>query len=122
MGESDFREANMYLAEDRILCLGIFCQLDSKYTLKYIPDAIAKTDAIDNLIEFILQRRRWINSSWFALDYVLRNYKFHVQSSQHSWFTKHLFLPFNMVMAFLGKINMYILLSMYMYVISTSIY
>lgn len=34
----------MYLAEDRILSLGIYCQMDSKYTLKYVPDAIAYTD------------------------------------------------------------------------------
>jgi chitin synthase len=25
LGEGDYREANMYLAEDRIMCLGIFC-------------------------------------------------------------------------------------------------
>lgn len=25
VGCSDFKEANMYLAEDRILCLGIYC-------------------------------------------------------------------------------------------------
>ena len=42
--EKDFREANMYLAEDRILSLGIYCQMDSKYILKYVPDAIAYTD------------------------------------------------------------------------------
>jgi chitin synthase len=34
----------MYLAEDRILSLGIYCQMDSKYTLRYVPDAIAYTD------------------------------------------------------------------------------
>lgn len=62
----------MYLAEDRILCLGnffffyknygflepltflgIFCQDKSKYTLKYIPDAEASTDAVDDFIEFM---------------------------------------------------------------------
>lgn len=42
--EKDFREANMYLAEDRILSLGIYCQTDCKYTLKYIPTAVAFTD------------------------------------------------------------------------------
>ena len=78
LGQGDFREANMYLAEDRILCLGMFCQINSRYKLRYIPDAIARTDAVDDLIEFMNQRRRWINSSWFALEYVLRNYAFHV--------------------------------------------
>lgn len=69
VGCSDFKEANMYLAEDRILCLGIYCQIDSKYKLVYVPDAVARTDAVDTFEEFINQRRRWINSSWFALVY-----------------------------------------------------
>ena len=43
----------MYLAEDRILCLGILCQVDSRYKLKYVPDAIAKTDVVDTMIEFM---------------------------------------------------------------------
>jgi cellulose synthase/poly-beta-1,6-N-acetylglucosamine synthase-like glycosyltransferase len=43
----------MYLAEDRILCLAIFTQTDEKYTLKYIPSAEAKTDAIEDFIEFM---------------------------------------------------------------------
>ena len=68
----------MYLAEDRILCLGIYCQDESDYTLKYIPDAVAKTDAVDKFVEFINQRRRWINSTWFAIEFVLRNYSHHI--------------------------------------------
>ena len=44
--EKDYKEANMFLAEDRILCLGIFCQIKCKYTLKYIPIGEAKTDAV----------------------------------------------------------------------------
>jgi cellulose synthase/poly-beta-1,6-N-acetylglucosamine synthase-like glycosyltransferase len=43
----------MYLAEDRILCLAIFTQENKDYTLKYIPKAEAKTDAIEDLIEFM---------------------------------------------------------------------
>lgn len=34
----------MYLAEDRILSLGIYCQMNQKYILRYIPDALADTD------------------------------------------------------------------------------
>ena len=34
----------MYLAEDRILSLGIYCQQNRSYLLKYVPDAIAYTD------------------------------------------------------------------------------
>jgi chitin synthase len=68
----------MFLAEDRILSLGIYCQVKSNYSLHYIPDAIAKTDAAADLVELLNQRRRWINSGYFALLYVLRNYKFHI--------------------------------------------
>jgi len=32
-------EANMYLAEDRILCLEIYSRIGKSYFLKYIPDA-----------------------------------------------------------------------------------
>ncbi len=40
--------ANMMLAEDRILCLEIFCR--KNYILKYIPDAVCYTDPIKYLI------------------------------------------------------------------------
>lgn len=33
-------EANMYLAEDRILCLSLFCHFGEKFTLKYVPTVI----------------------------------------------------------------------------------
>ncbi len=118
--KGDYREANMFLAEDRILCLGIYCQVDSNYTLRYIPDAVARTDAVDDFLEFMNQRRRWINSSWFALDYVLRNYKFHIEESSHSLWVKEFALPFNMFMAWVGKINTYFMLAMYMFVIYLS--
>lgn len=68
----------MYLAEDRILCLGIYCKLGQTWTLDYIPDACAATDPVKTYPEFVNQRRRWINSSWFALEHVLRDYSYDV--------------------------------------------
>ena len=38
----------MYLAEDRILSLAIYCQPREEYYLKYIPNARAKTDPMKN--------------------------------------------------------------------------
>ena len=76
--EKDFREANMYLAEDRILSLGIYAQTDSKFTLKYVPNAIAYTDPMKDHENLMNQRRRWINSSMFAFLYVFKNYYFNV--------------------------------------------
>jgi chitin synthase len=75
INEYDFRdleEANMYLAEDRILCLKIYCRKEEKFILHYIPDAFSEVDPVTNLPDFMGQRRRWINGSWYALDYVLK--------------------------------------------------
>jgi chitin synthase len=60
----------MYLAEDRILSLGIYCQMDEQYILKYVPNAGARTDPMKKHEDLMNQRRRWINSSLFAFMYV----------------------------------------------------
>lgn len=57
----------MYLAEDRILCLGIHA-LD--YDLHYLPDSESSVDPVTSLTKLLGQRRRWINGSWFAFNYV----------------------------------------------------
>lgn len=81
--------ANLMLAEDRILCLEIFCRRD--YVLKYIPDAVCYTDPIKYLIMLMKQRRRfdnyknrWINGSWFALNHVIKKFPRKIASSTHS--------------------------------------
>jgi cellulose synthase/poly-beta-1,6-N-acetylglucosamine synthase-like glycosyltransferase len=38
------QKANMFLAEDRILCLEIFTK--KNYIMKYIPDACSLTDPV----------------------------------------------------------------------------
>ncbi|EAR85461.1 chitin synthase (macronuclear) [Tetrahymena thermophila SB210] len=118
--EGNIQEANMFLAEDRILCLGIYCQPDSNFILKYIPDAQAFTDPVETLEEFMNQRRRWINSTLYALDYVLKHFSFHVQESSHSSFSKYILLPFNMLFAKIGKLNTYFIPAFYMFVAITS--
>ena len=37
-------EANMYLAEDRIMCLEILTKRDNNWILKYVPGCKALTD------------------------------------------------------------------------------
>lgn len=54
---------NIYLAEDRILCMGIF---KKGYNLAYLPDAFANVDPIKTLHNLLGQRKRWINGSIFA--------------------------------------------------------
>ena len=42
--------ANEYLAEDRIMCLQVYIKKNDGYTVTYIPDAKAFTDAPPNLM------------------------------------------------------------------------
>ena len=72
--KADCAMANRYLAEDRIFCWVLFAMSDQANILRFIPDAKAKTDAPDMFGEFMLQRRRWINGSNFAMFYVLGKY------------------------------------------------
>ena len=37
----NLEEANMFLAEDRIMCLELYCKKDCNYSLQYIPNANA---------------------------------------------------------------------------------
>ncbi|KAJ1920657.1 hypothetical protein H4219_001216 [Mycoemilia scoparia] len=64
-------EANMYLAEDRILCFELVAKQKCKYLLRYVKASKAYTDVPDNLFELISQRRRWLNGSFFATFYAL---------------------------------------------------
>lgn len=63
-------ESNMYLAEDRIMCLGIHAL---GYDLAYLPDAASCVDPVTSLTRMMGQRRRWINGSWFAFEYVFKH-------------------------------------------------
>ncbi|KAL4468655.1 hypothetical protein ABPG74_005158 [Tetrahymena malaccensis] len=118
----DIKEANKFLAEDRILCLGIISAKESNYQLKYIPDAYAVTDSPETLEEFIHQRRRWTNSMIFALHHVLKHYKSSTKESKHSvWFRK-VRLPINMFFAQLGLINYVFLPAFFLFMVILSGY
>ncbi|KZV97775.1 glycosyltransferase family 2 protein [Exidia glandulosa HHB12029] len=69
--DTDIFTSNMYLAEDRILCFELVARPNTAWLLRYVPGAIAETDVPDTLPEFILQRRRWLNGSFFAAVYAL---------------------------------------------------
>ncbi|CAD8178979.1 unnamed protein product [Paramecium pentaurelia] len=100
---SSITEANMFLAEDRVLCLLLFCQ---DFYLKYIPDAIVYVDACQSLIDLLFQRRRWINGSWFALNYVQETYHEKLEDSSHTWEAKQLF-KFSIICAGLNQLQQY---------------
>ncbi|KAI8905003.1 glycosyltransferase family 2 protein [Gorgonomyces haynaldii] len=65
--------ANLYLAEDRILCFELISKPDARWTLHYCSKAFADTDVPDAVPEFLSQRRRWLNGSLFAGLYALSN-------------------------------------------------
>jgi len=62
----DVFSANMYLAEDRILCWELVAKRDAKWLLKYVKEAKGETDLPETVPEFISQRRRWLNGALFA--------------------------------------------------------
>ncbi|CAG8540628.1 5003_t:CDS:2, partial [Ambispora leptoticha] len=73
-GEAGIFEANMYLAEDRILCFELVAKKDKGWKLKYVKSAKAETDVPDSVPEFISQRRRWLNGSFFAAFYSVAHF------------------------------------------------
>ncbi|KAF9978360.1 Chitin synthase, class 1 [Actinomortierella ambigua] len=63
--------ANMYLAEDRILCFELVAKRNAAWVLQYVKSAYGETDVPSTVAEFISQRRRWLNGSFFASVYAL---------------------------------------------------
>ena len=47
----------------------------------------------------MIQRRRWINSSYFAFFYVFRNFYYNAVESKHNFIRKYVALIFNMFIA-----------------------
>ncbi|KAJ3415246.1 Chitin synthase, class 1, partial [Chytridiales sp. JEL 0842] len=76
-------EANMYLAEDRILCFELVMKSDAPWVLKYVKSAKAETDVPSEFTDLIKQRRRWLNGSFFASVYATQNWM-RIGSSAHS--------------------------------------
>lgn len=78
-------EANMYLAEDRILCFELVAKQGSAWVLKYVKSAKAWTDVPDNVPELISQRRRWLNGSFFAAFYAIFHFAQIFRSGHSGW-------------------------------------
>ena len=75
--------ANMYLAEDRVLCFELISKKGASWQMEYVKDAIGITDAPSTMLELIKQRRRWLNGSLFSLIYYLENFMRVLAHSHH---------------------------------------
>jgi chitin synthase len=82
--------ANMYLAEDRILCWELVSKRNCSWILQYVKSATGETDVPTEMADFILQRRRWLNGSFFAAVYSLAHF-YQIWRSHHSVLRKFFF-------------------------------
>ncbi|KAF9968391.1 Chitin synthase, class 1 [Mortierella alpina] len=105
--------ANMYLAEDRILCFELVAKRGGQWLLKYVRSATGETDVPDSVPEFISQRRRWLNGSFFAAIYAL-THSANIWRSDHGfmrklWFHLEFFYNFiSIVFSWFALGNMYL--------------
>ncbi|CAK4709169.1 hypothetical protein LEN26_021087 [Aphanomyces euteiches] len=83
---------NMYLAEDRILCFELLARTNGNWKLKYIKDAVARTDVPSTLVDLMNQRRRWLNGSFFAMLYSIVQWGRLYTHTNHGILTKIGFL------------------------------
>ncbi|KAF2503095.1 hypothetical protein BU16DRAFT_521716 [Lophium mytilinum] len=83
--------ANMYLAEDRILCFELVSKRNCHWILQYVKSATGETDVPVEMADFILQRRRWLNGSFFAAVYALAH-SHEIFRSDHTFIRKFMFL------------------------------
>jgi chitin synthase len=106
-------KSNMYLAEDRILCFELVAKKNCKWILKYVKAAKAETDVPDNIPEFISQRRRWLNGSFFAAVYASYNWS-KIYQTNHSSLRKlaltfeYIYNLVNLVFSWFNIANFYL--------------
>lgn len=65
---------NRYLADDRVICFQVVSKAGSKWHLEYDSSIVAATDIPTSTIDFINQRRRWLNGAFFSTIYVITHW------------------------------------------------
>ncbi|KAI0793146.1 glycosyltransferase family 2 protein [Irpex lacteus] len=110
---ADIFTANMYLAEDRILCWELVSKRGGSWVLHYVKSAYAVTDVPDQVPELISQRRRWLNGSFFAA--IHSTFHFHyIYRSSHTFLRKFwihvemIYQLFNLIFSWFALGNYYI--------------
>ncbi|WAR55283.1 hypothetical protein PtB15_6B22 [Puccinia triticina] len=111
--DADVFTSNMYLAEDRILCWELVAKRGHNWVLKYVKSAWGETDVPNEVPEFISQRRRWLNGSFFAAIYSLAHIG-QMSRTEHSrkqalaLYFEGLYNFLNLLFAWYGLANYYI--------------
>jgi chitin synthase len=111
--KTNFFEANMYLAEDRILCWELVAKKGENWVLKFVKLATGETDVPESIPEFLSQRRRWINGAFFAALYSLRHFS-KIWETDHSyarkfWFhVEFLYQFISLIFSFFSLSNFYL--------------
>ncbi|RFU81184.1 chitin synthase 3 [Trichoderma arundinaceum] len=112
-GKAGLFESNMYLAEDRILCFELVTKRNCHWLLQYVKSATGETDVPDTVTELVLQRRRWLNGSFFAAIYAIAHFHDFFRSD-HSFFRKiaffieFVFNTINMIFAWFAIGNFFL--------------
>ncbi|KAK1985158.1 chitin synthase 3 [Colletotrichum cereale] len=105
--------SNMYLAEDRILCFELVTKRNCHWILQYVKSATGETDVPDTVTELVLQRRRWLNGSFFAGIYAIAHF-YEFFRSDHSmlrklmFFVEFVFNTINLVFAWFAIGNFFL--------------
>ncbi|KAG5642981.1 Chitin synthase 4 [Asterophora parasitica] len=113
---ADIFTANMYLAEDRILCWELVSKRGGSWILHYVKSAYAVTDVPDQVPELISQRRRWLNGSFFAAVHSTVHF-YYIYRSAHTFFRKFwihvemFYQLFNLIFSWFALANYYIAFS-----------
>ncbi|KAG5730212.1 Chitin synthase 4 [Termitomyces sp. T112] len=114
--DADIFTANMYLAEDRILCWELVSKRGGSWVLHYVKSAYAVTDVPDQVPELISQRRRWLNGSFFAAVHSTVHF-YYIYRSAHSFVRKFwihvemVYQFFNLVFSWFALANYFIAFS-----------
>ena len=87
----DCYHANIYLAEDRVLCLSLVSVGGKRNLLRYVRKSVAYTDPPPDFEALTNQRRRWINGSWFSLLDSIKNCR-KIMKSDHNPLRKMAFM------------------------------
>ncbi|KAI0345496.1 glycosyltransferase family 2 protein [Trametopsis cervina] len=110
---ADIFTANMYLAEDRILCWELVSKRGGAWILHYVKSAYAVTDVPDQVPELVSQRRRWLNGSFFAAIHSTVHFHY-IYRSSHTFIRKFwihvemIYQLFNLIFSWFALGNFYI--------------